>query len=197
MSVVDAIRAERVVAVLRRAAEPDRTGAALREGGIRIVEITLDSSGALDTIRRLRLDPELVVLAGTVRTPAEAEQAAAAGAQACIAPVLVEDVIERCKSLGLPVIPGALTPSEIEAAWQLGAQMVKLFPASLGGPDYVRDVVAPLANVPLLVTGGVDITNAAAFLRAGAAAVGVGSALLAAPDITTAARDLVGSARDA
>ena len=197
MSVVDAIRAERVVAVLRRAAEPDRTVAALRAGGIRIVEITLDSSGALDTIRRLRLDPELVVLAGTVRTPAEAEQAAAAGAQACIAPVLVEDVIERCKSLGLPVIPGALTPSEIEAAWQLGAQMVKLFPASLGGPDYVRDVVAPLANVPLLVTGGVDITNAAAFLRAGAAAVGVGSALLAAPDVTTAARDLVGSARDA
>ena len=197
MSVVDAIRAERVVAILRRAAEPDRTVEALRAGGIRIVEITLDSSGALDTIRRLRLDPELVVLAGTVRTPAEAEQAAAAGAQACIAPVLVEAVIERCKSLGLPVIPGALTPTEIEAAWQLGAQMVKLFPASLGGADYVRDIVAPLANVPLLVTGGVDITNAAAFLRAGAAAVGVGSALLAAPYVTTAARDLVGSARDA
>jgi 2-dehydro-3-deoxyphosphogluconate aldolase/(4S)-4-hydroxy-2-oxoglutarate aldolase len=169
----------------------------LREGGIRIVEITLDSDGALETIERLRHDDELTVLAGTVRTAAEAEAAAQAGAAACVSPAVVPAVIERCTALGVPSIPGALTPTEIEVAWQLGAAMVKLFPASLGGPAYVRDVLAPLGDVPLLVTGGVDTTNVAAYLKAGAAAVGVGSALLAAPDVIAAARDLVGSARDA
>src|SRR5204863_2304285 len=128
MSVVDAIRRERVVAVLRRTAEPEQVVAALRAGGIRIVEVTLDSSGALETIGRLRRDSGLVVLAGTVRTPAEVDEASRAGAQGCVAPVLVHAVIERCKSLGLPVIPGALTPSEIEAAWRLDVEMVKLFP---------------------------------------------------------------------
>jgi 2-dehydro-3-deoxyphosphogluconate aldolase / (4S)-4-hydroxy-2-oxoglutarate aldolase len=197
MGAIERISAERVVAVVRRTPEPDLLVAALRAGGIRIVEITLDSEGALDTIERLRRDDELTVLAGTVRTAGEAEAAAQAGAAACVSPAVVPAVIERCAALGLPSIPGALTPTEIEAAWELGAAMVKLFPASLGGPAYVRDVLAPLGEVPLLVTGGVDTTNAAAYLRAGAAAVGVGSALLGAPDVTAAARDLVGSARDA
>jgi 2-dehydro-3-deoxyphosphogluconate aldolase/(4S)-4-hydroxy-2-oxoglutarate aldolase len=197
MGAIERISAERVVAVVRRTPEPDLLVAALRAGGIRIVEITLDSDGALETIERLRRDDELTVLAGTVRTAAEAEAAAQAGAAACVSPAVVPAVIERCAALGLPSIPGALTPTEIEAAWELGAAMVKLFPASLGGPAYVRDVLAPLGEVPLLVTGGVDTTNAAAYLRAGAAAVGVGSALLGAPDVTAAARDLVGSARDA
>src|SRR5712691_2654267 len=193
MSAIDAIRAERVVAVLRSMPDPERVVAALRAGGIRIVEVTLDSEDALGTIERLRRDPELVVLAGTVRTAREAEAAAAAGAQACVGPALVPEVVERCRARGIPAIPGALTPSEVEAAWRLGAAMVKLFPASLGGPAYVRDLLAPLGDVPLLVTGGVDPTNAAAFLRAGAAAVGVGSALVGAPDVTAAARDLIGS----
>jgi 2-dehydro-3-deoxyphosphogluconate aldolase/(4S)-4-hydroxy-2-oxoglutarate aldolase len=197
MGAIERISAERVVAVVRRTPEPDLLVAALRAGGIRIVEITLDSDGALETIERLRRDDELTVLAGTVRTAAEAEAAAQAGAAACVSPAVVPAVIERCAALGLPSIAGALTPTEIEAAWELGAAMVKLFPASLGGPAYVRDVLAPLGEVPLLVTGGVDTTNAAAYLRAGAAAVGVGSALLGAPDVTAAARDLVGSARDA
>jgi 2-dehydro-3-deoxyphosphogluconate aldolase / (4S)-4-hydroxy-2-oxoglutarate aldolase len=194
---IEAIRSERVVAVLRRVADAPRVVAELRSGGIRVVEITLDSDGALDTIAGLRSDPELVVLAGTVRTAAEVDQAAAAGAEGCVSPVLVPDVVERCRTAGLPAIPGALTPSEIETAWRLGAAMVKLFPASIGGPAYVRDVVAPLPDIPLLATGGVDSGNAAAFLRAGAAAVGVGTALVGAADPPAAARELVGSARDA
>jgi 2-dehydro-3-deoxyphosphogluconate aldolase / (4S)-4-hydroxy-2-oxoglutarate aldolase len=197
MRAIERIRAERLVAVLRRVPEPDRIVAALHEGGIRIVEITLDSEDALETIARLRGDDRLLILAGTVRTAAEAEAAAQAGAEACVSPTVAPEVIERCAALGLPAIPGALTPSEIESAWRLGAAMVKLFPASLGGPGYVRDVGAPLGDVPLLVTGGVDTTNVAAYLNAGAAAVGVGSALLAAPDVVAAARELVGSARDA
>jgi 2-dehydro-3-deoxyphosphogluconate aldolase / (4S)-4-hydroxy-2-oxoglutarate aldolase len=197
MRAIEAIRAERVVAVLRSVPDAPRLIAALRSGGIRIVEVTLDSDGALETIASFRSDPELVVLAGTVRTPADVDAAAAASAEGCVTPVLVPEVIERCRSAGLPAIPGALTPSEIESAWRLGVPMVKLFPAALGGPSYVRDILAPLGDVPLLATGGVDADNAAAFLRAGAVAVGVGSAIVRATDPAAAARDLVGSARDA
>ena len=194
---IEAIRSRRVVAILRRVPDPLSVVSALREGGIDVVEITLESAGALETIVRLREDPELVVLAGTVRTAEEARRAVEAGAQACVGPAVVPEVIAACRDLGVPAIPGALTPTEVETAWRAGAEMVKLFPAGLAGPEYVRDLAGPLGDVPLLATGRVDATNAAAFLRAGAAAVGVGSALVAAPDVTAAARDLVGSARDA
>jgi 2-dehydro-3-deoxyphosphogluconate aldolase / (4S)-4-hydroxy-2-oxoglutarate aldolase len=188
---VDRIRAERIVAILRRVADAEAVVAALAAGGIRIVEITLDSDGALETIGRLRADRELTVLAGTVRTPADAEAAAAAGAEACVAPALVPETVERCRELGVPAIPGALTPSEIEAALALGAPLVKLFPGRLLGPAYVRDLLAPLAGAPLIVTGGVSLANAREFLDAGAVAVGVGSALTGAADIEAEARRLV------
>jgi 2-dehydro-3-deoxyphosphogluconate aldolase / (4S)-4-hydroxy-2-oxoglutarate aldolase len=194
---IEAIRSRRIVAILRRVAEPARVVQALREGGIGVVEITLESPAALETIRRLRDDPGLVVLAGTVRTADEARAAAEAGAQACVGPALVPEVLEACREAGLPAIPGAMTPTEVETAWRLGAAMVKLFPAARLGPAYVRDLRGPLADVPLLVTGGVDGSNAAAFLRAGAAAVGVGSALTGTPDVAAAARQLVRSAPDA
>jgi 2-dehydro-3-deoxyphosphogluconate aldolase/(4S)-4-hydroxy-2-oxoglutarate aldolase len=194
---IEAIRSRRVVAILRRIADPLSVVRALRKGGIGIVEITLDSPGALETIARLRDDPELVVLAGTVRTAEQARRAAEVGAQACVGPAVVPEVIAACRELGVPVIPGALTPTEVETASRSGAEMVKLFPAGLLGPEYVGDLLGPLGDVPLLATGHVDATTAAAFLRAGAAAVGVGSALVSAPDVAAAARDLVGSARDA
>ena len=194
---IDAIRSRRVVAILRRIPDPERVVRALQEGGIAIVEITLDSDAALETIARLRDDPQLVVLAGTVRTGQEAEAAAERGAQACVGPALVPEVIDACRTLGLPAIPGALTPTEVETARRLGAPMVKLFPAARLGPAYVRDLLGPFRDVPLLVTGGIDAANAVAFLRAGAGAVGVGSALVAADDVAAAARNLIGSARDA
>lgn len=190
-SALDRIRAERVAAVLRRVPQVDAVVQALLAGGIRIVEVTLDSEDALAGIERLRALPELTVLAGTVRTPQEAESAVAAGAEACVAPTLVPEVVERCRELGVPAIPGALTPSEIEAALALGAELVKLFPGSLVGPAYLRDVLAPLAGVELIVTGGIDASNARAFLDAGAVAVGVGSALTGAEDVESEARRLV------
>jgi 2-dehydro-3-deoxyphosphogluconate aldolase/(4S)-4-hydroxy-2-oxoglutarate aldolase len=194
---IEAILSRRVVAILRGVADPFGVVEALREGGIGAVEITLDSPGALGTIAGLRDDRDLVVLAGTVHTAGDAHAAAEAGAQACVAPVLVREVLDACREAGVPAIPGALTPSEVETAWRLGAAMVKLFPAARLGPQYVRDLRGPLGDVPLLVTGGVDASNTAAFLRAGAAAVGVGSALVGAPDVAAAARKLVRSARDA
>jgi 2-dehydro-3-deoxyphosphogluconate aldolase / (4S)-4-hydroxy-2-oxoglutarate aldolase len=187
MTALDRIRAEGVAAVLRRVRNVDAVVDALVAGGIRIVEITLDSDDALAAIERLRARPDLTVLAGTVRTPEDAEAAAAAGAEACVAPALAPETVTRCLDLGVPPIPGALTPTEIETARALGAELVKLFPGSLAGPGYVRDLLAPLAGVELLVTGGVDASNARAFLDAGAVAVGVGSALTGAADVESEA----------
>jgi len=194
---IEAIRSQRVVAILRRVADPAGVVHALREGGIGVVEITLDSPDALQTIASFRDDPQLVVLAGTVRTADDVRAAVAAGAQACVGPGLVPEVLAACREAGLPAIPGAMTPTEVETAWRLGAELVKLFPAARLGPEFVRDLRGPLGDVPLLATGGVDRSNTPAFLRAGAVAVGVGSALVGAADITAAARDLVRSAFDA
>jgi 2-dehydro-3-deoxyphosphogluconate aldolase/(4S)-4-hydroxy-2-oxoglutarate aldolase len=194
---IDAIRSRRVVAVLRRVADPASVVQALREGGIGVIEVTLDSPGALETIASLRTDSDLVVLAGTVRTTDEVHAAVEAGAQACVSPALVREIVAACLEAGLPAIPGAMTPTEVETAWRLGAELVKVFPAARLGPEYVRDLRGPLADIPLLATGGVDASNASDFLRAGAAAVGVGSALVGADDISAAARDLVRSAGDA
>ena len=191
MTVLERIRAERVVAVLRGVADPDAVVDDLVAGGIRIVEITLDSRDALPTIARLRSRGDVAVLAGTVRTAADADAAIDAGAEACVAPVTDAAMIARSLERGVPPVPGALTPTEVEAAWRLGAPLVKLFPGSVGGPAYVKELLAPLSDVPLIVTGGVDASNAAAYLEAGAVAVGAGSALSRTGDRVGAARALV------
>jgi len=177
MSAIDRIRAERLVAILRRARDVDARVEALAAAGVGVIEITLDADDALAAIERARRRGDVSVLAGTVRTADQVGAAVAAGAEAIVGPGTTREVIERAAGLGVPVIPGALTPTEIEHAWTAGAALVKLFPASAVGPGYVRDVLAPLADVPLLVTGGVDAANARAFLEAGAVAVGIGSAL--------------------
>ena len=192
---VDGIRAERLVALLRRVSRPDAVVDELVAAGVRIVEITLDSDDALGTIARLRARGDVTVLAGTVRTASDAEAAIAAGAEACVAPGLVPEMVETCGRHGVPAIPGTLTPTEVEAASALGVELVKLFPAGTVGPAYVRDLLAPLAGVQLLVTGGVDASNAAAFLEAGAVAVGVGSALTGAADVAAEARRLLATVR--
>lgn len=176
MSVVDRIREERLVAILRRVRDVDARVAAFADAGVRVVEITMDAPDAPAAIERAR-ERGVSVLAGTVRRPEQVDAAAAAGAEAVVSPGLVAAVVTRARELGVPAIPGALTPSEVEAAWAAGAGLVKLFPGSLGGPRYVRELLAPLADVPLLVTGGIDASNARAFLDAGAVAVGAGSAL--------------------
>ncbi|HLM34457.1 MAG TPA: bifunctional 4-hydroxy-2-oxoglutarate aldolase/2-dehydro-3-deoxy-phosphogluconate aldolase [Gaiellaceae bacterium] len=177
MSVVERIRSERLVAVLRRFEDVDARVEALAQAGVRVVEITLDTPDALAAIERARARGDVSVLGGTVRRPEQVEEAVAAGAEAIVSPAHVQAVLERARELGVPAIPGALTPTEVEAAWAAGAAVVKLFPGSVGGPSYVRELLAPLADVPLLVTGGVDSSNARAFLDAGAVAVGAGSAL--------------------
>jgi 2-dehydro-3-deoxyphosphogluconate aldolase/(4S)-4-hydroxy-2-oxoglutarate aldolase len=190
------LAAARVVAVLRSARDPTEVVAAVVAGGVEVVEITLDSPDALAAIAAAReAHPGVLVGAGTVRTPVDVERAVEAGAAFCVAPATVDAALERAIALGVPMVPGALTPTEIERAWGLGAAVVKLFPGSLGGPAYVRELLAPLARVPLLVTGGVDAGNARAFLDAGAIAVGAASSLARAADPEAAARELVAAVR--
>ena len=177
MSAIERIRHERLVAVLRRVADVDARVDALAAAGVGVVEITLDDPDALAAIERTRDRGDVTVVAGTVRRADQVDSAVSAGAEAVVSPAFSRAVVERAAELGVPAIPGALTPTEVEAAWVAGAALVKLFPGTLGGPAYVKDLLAPLADVPLLITGGVNAQNALSFLEAGAVAVGVGSAL--------------------
>ena len=177
MSAIERIRHERLVAVLRRVADVDARVAALAAAGVGVVEITLDDPDALAAIERTRDRGDVTVIAGTVRRADQVDAAVSAGGEAVVSPAFSRAVVERAAELGVPAIPGALTPTEVEGAWVAGAALVKLFPGTLGGPAYVKDLLAPLADVPLLITGGVNAQNALSFLEAGAVAVGVGSAL--------------------
>jgi 2-dehydro-3-deoxyphosphogluconate aldolase/(4S)-4-hydroxy-2-oxoglutarate aldolase len=177
LTAIERIRAERLVAILRRLPDVDTRVSALADAGFGVVEITLDDPDAPAAIGRARSRGDVTVLAGTVRSAEQVDVAAKAGAEAVVSPGFVREVVERAAELGVPAVPGALTPTEVEAAWDAGAALVKLFPGSLGGPGYVRELLAPLAEIPLLVTGGIDSRNARAFLDAGAIAVGAGSAV--------------------
>lgn len=149
------------------------------ENGLTTLEFTLNTSGATAMIRdtRARFPNQLNVGAGTVRSRSDLEEALAAGAQFIVTPTLNESVVEACVAQGIPIFPGAFTPTEIERAWLLGASMVKVYPADILGPGYLRDVKAPLDDVKLLPTGGISLANAAAFRQAGADGLGVGSQL--------------------
>lgn len=153
--------------------------AAARDAGFTVIEVTLDSPSPAEVIAELAAHfPDLVVGAGTVRTEASVGLAADAGAGFVVSPILSRPVLEACSSRGLPCLPGAATPTEIWTALEWGAAGVKVFPAAeLGGPAFIRAVRAPLGSPPLIPTGGVDAGNAAAYLEAGARAVGVGGSV--------------------
>jgi 2-dehydro-3-deoxyphosphogluconate aldolase/(4S)-4-hydroxy-2-oxoglutarate aldolase len=178
--VADAIRRDRVVAILRRLPPSlvNPTVEALLAGGFTIVELTVDSEDAFGSIARWRESGRALVGAGTVRAPDEVEPAVEAGAQFLVSPTYDEGVVERALELGVPCVPGCFSPTEIDRAWQQGASFVKLFPGAVVGPAYVRAVLAPLKDVQIVVTGGVDETSARPFLEAGAVAVGVSTANL-------------------
>ncbi|MFC8790630.1 bifunctional 4-hydroxy-2-oxoglutarate aldolase/2-dehydro-3-deoxy-phosphogluconate aldolase [Streptomyces cinereoruber] len=171
-----------VIAILRsRSADLfPAVAEALYAEGVRAVEFTLTTPRALDSLREFaqRLPEGLALGAGTVTTPYQAEKAVEAGARYLITPATSLPVIEEARRLGVPVLPGAFTPTEILAAWQGGATMVKLFPGALGGPSYVRAVRAPLPDVPLVPTGGISLDAAPSYLAAGATALGMGGPLV-------------------
>lgn len=159
-------------------------GDALLASPVLAMEVTMNTPGALDLIEmlRARFGDHMLIGAGTVRTVAQFNDAVAAGAQFTLAPGFRPAVVEAAQTKEILHIPGVFTPSEIEEAWAMGCPLLKLFPADFGGPAYLKAVRAPLNDVALVPTGGVSADNAAAYAKAGAVALGVGSCLITGPD---------------
>lgn len=181
------IRATGIVAIVRGDFTPRALPAiaeALLAGGIDVIEVTLNTTDALAGVEHLRreMDGRMLVGAGTVRTAEDVARAHSAGAQFIVSPNLDLDAVRRSRELGLLHVPGIFTASEAQTAFKAGCKMVKLFPADVLGPAYLRALRAPLDDVAFVPTGGINVDNLADYLRAGAVAVGAGSALVTGPE---------------
>ena len=171
----------KLIAIVRSAAPVDLVEAcrSLFAGGVKCLEVTLNSPGALHAIERVRADlpAGCVIGAGTVLDAESATQALTAGAQFLVTPIVDVPTINLARTRGTPILPGAYTPTEVLAAWRAGATMVKLFPATHLGPQFIRELLAPMPELRLCPTGGVRLDNVAGWFESGATAVGVGSSL--------------------
>ena len=181
--VIERIRTGGLVPVVRTATGEDALAMsqALFDAGLTTVEIPLTVPGAVDVIAALagRFGERLVVGAGTVLTAQAAQACIDAGATFIVSPGLDLPTVAHCRQAQIPIFPGALTPTEVITAWNAGADMVKIFPASaMGGASYIKALKAPLPEVEMLPTGGVSVETVPAFIEAGAAALGVGADLV-------------------
>ena len=179
---VEAIRALGAVAVIR-IQDPEallRSVEAFARGGVRAIEVTMSVPGAIGVIARLRahFGADLVLGVGSVLDAETATRAVEAGARFVVTPVMKPEVVAAAHAAGAAAMPGAMTPTECQAAHEAGADIVKVFPADIVGMPFFRAVLAPMPHLQLMPTGGVTLCNAADWLRAGAVAVGVGSALV-------------------
>jgi len=168
-----------VVGILRgfTTRQVERIGKTCFEAGLTNLEVTLNTKDASEQISLLReIAPANVNIgAGTVLDEAGLQTALAAGANFIVSPITHTGLIRSCVEQNIPIMPGAYTPSEVHLAWQTGAPLVKLFPANLGGPQYLKSVLAPLDQVELIAVGGVNLSNFSSYLKSGAAGVGIGS----------------------
>jgi 2-dehydro-3-deoxyphosphogluconate aldolase / (4S)-4-hydroxy-2-oxoglutarate aldolase len=158
-----------------------RAVSAVQEGGITIVEITMTVPGAVRVIAQLaeQLGREILIGAGTVLDPENAKECVAAGAQFIVSPALNPKTIAYCKDEDVVVLPGAMTPTEVLTAWNLGADIVKIFPAGeIGGAGYIKALKGPFPQIKMIPTGGVSLSTARALLEAGVEALGVGGDLV-------------------
>lgn len=176
------IRETGIIAIMR-ASSSEQLGAAadaIRKGGVRVIEVTMTTPGALEVIRQAseRYGDDVLFGAGSVLDVETARAAILAGAGFIVAPTVSLQVVALCNRYSTPVMPGCYTPTEMLTAWEAGADMVKLFPASVGGPELIRAILAPLPQIEIVPVGGVGLDNASEFIRAGAAALGVGSSLI-------------------
>jgi 2-dehydro-3-deoxyphosphogluconate aldolase / (4S)-4-hydroxy-2-oxoglutarate aldolase len=199
-AVVRAIQDLGVVAVIRMrdAAKLRAVVDAIAEGGVRAIEVTMTVPGAVGLIATLAssLPSDILLGAGTVTDVATARAVIDAGARFVVGPVFRPDVIVACHERGVPIAPGCFSPTEILDAHERGADIVKVFPATALGPSYIKDLRAPMPQLKLMPNGGVTLDNAGDWIRAGAVAVGIGSALLDAKAIDEGRLDvLTGNAR--
>jgi 2-dehydro-3-deoxyphosphogluconate aldolase/(4S)-4-hydroxy-2-oxoglutarate aldolase len=176
------IRKSGVIAIMRAQSSAQLMAAAeaIKQGGVRVIEVTMTTPGALDVITAAsdKFGDEVLFGAGSVIDPETARAAILAGAGFIVAPTLKPETIALCNRYSIPVMPGIATPTEALTAWEAGADMVKLFPASFGGPDLVKAFLAPLPQLEIVPVGGVNLDTAAEFIRKGAAALGAGSSLV-------------------
>ncbi|WP_408009302.1 bifunctional 4-hydroxy-2-oxoglutarate aldolase/2-dehydro-3-deoxy-phosphogluconate aldolase [Pseudalkalibacillus sp. A8] len=178
---IDKLKKDKVVVIFRKVPQDTLRPMIdlLLKHGLKIMEVTLDSPAALDSIHSLKKEygDEIVLGAGTVTIVDEVKAAQESGAEFIISPHVDRKVIQATKEKGLYSIPGAMTPTEIYEAQSSGADMIKIFPASTLGPDYIKQLRGPFSNLSFMATGGINENNSEAFLKNGAAALGIGSAL--------------------
>jgi 2-dehydro-3-deoxyphosphogluconate aldolase/(4S)-4-hydroxy-2-oxoglutarate aldolase len=170
-----------IIAIVRRPkVDPVRCIEHLFQNGIRLIEITMDTPAAVEVLesQRSRVPANALLGAGTVTDMARAEAALAAGASFIVTPNIDLDVIGTVRAHGIPVMPGALSPTEIWTAMKAGADFVKVFPASAVGPGYFRELRGPFEKIPFMASGGVNLENAAEFIKFGVDALGLGGALI-------------------
>ena len=198
MSAIDRILETKIVAIIRlddydRAVEVAR---ALVKGGIPALEFTLTGKGAIEAVAAVRkaLGDAACVGVGSVLQPEQANAAIESGAQFVVTPAVRKQVIAACVNRGTLVLSGGFTPTELLEAHEAGAALVKLFPARLGGPNYLKDVLAPLPFLKIVPTGGVSAANAREFLAAGAVALGIGGNLIAKQAVAAGAFDQITAA---
>lgn len=179
---LDLIRQTGVIAIMRAQGSDQLIAAAdaIQAGGVRAIEVTMNTPGALRVIEEAskRYGEEVLFGAGTVLDAETARAAILAGADFVVSPSLNLDMLAMCNRYSIPLTPGCYTPTEMLKAWEAGADMVKLFPASVGGPSLIKAILAPLPQLEIVPVGGVNLDTAADFIRNGAAALGVGSDLV-------------------
>jgi 2-dehydro-3-deoxyphosphogluconate aldolase/(4S)-4-hydroxy-2-oxoglutarate aldolase len=179
---LDRIRGTGVIAIMRAQSSEQLIAAAeaIRLGGVSVIEVTMTTPGALRVIEKAteKYGDDVLFGAGTVLDAETARAAILAGAGFVVSPTLDLETVKLCNRYGIPVLPGCYTPTELLTAWQAGADMLKLFPASVGGPNLLKAILAPLPQLEIVPVGGVDLNTAAEFIRKGAAALGVGSSLI-------------------
>jgi 2-dehydro-3-deoxyphosphogluconate aldolase/(4S)-4-hydroxy-2-oxoglutarate aldolase len=182
LTLIEQLKQAKIIAILRGISEETAVpiAQALADGGIIFLEVTLNTEGALDMIRRIKatFGHKLRIGAGTVLNLSMAKEAAAAGAEYILSPNLNEAVIYYGQEQGIDVWPGTMTPTEIVRAYEAGAPAVKVFPMGSLGISYLKEIRAPLNHIPMIATGGVDLHNINEFLDAGAIAVGLGGNLV-------------------
>lgn len=179
--IVDALLKAKLVAVVRTTTSRGVIDAvrALKAGGVTCMEITMTIPDAVSVIEQLNGEmPGILIGAGTVMTPQMAEDCVAAGAEFIVSPVFDTEVVARIHELGKVAIPGALTPTEVVTAWNSGADLVKIFPAACVGSKYISDLKAPLPDIRLMPTGGINAENIAEYINSGADVICVGSWLV-------------------
>ncbi|MCD1162733.1 MULTISPECIES: bifunctional 4-hydroxy-2-oxoglutarate aldolase/2-dehydro-3-deoxy-phosphogluconate aldolase [Peribacillus] len=181
MNTLTHIFENKIISIVRGAKPEDtlKIAKALRDGGVRLIEITLNSPNALESIELIsqELGEEMVVGAGTVLDPETARAALLAGSKFILSPTVHLETIKMTKRYGAVSIPGAFTPTEILTAYENGGDIIKVFPASVG-PNYFKDIRGPLSHIPLLPTGGVTLDNITEFQKAGVVGFGIGSSLV-------------------